>query len=268
MEDKKIDFSLNLIKEYAKQHPLTIAYSGGKDSDVILRLAQLAHIKVDVVHNVTTIDPPGTITHCVKAGAIISRPRYTFFQLMEKRGWPTMFRRFCCGVLKERYIADYVILGIRRQESVKRSIRYKEPEACRIYSRKMETIQIMPILYWSLADIEEFVLAENLKLHSVYYDSDNRLCIENRLGCIGCPLQGDRGVSHFLKYPKMLRLWVKAYLKWHKGRTFKNSPYESVVWYLFYSNHKKQSFEQTYHGLFEKPDAKAFLEDYFHVDLP
>ena len=84
MEDleRKINQAMRLIQAYNKWKPLTLAYSGGKDSDTILHLCKLAHVPITVVHNVTTIDPPGNISHCEKAGAILQRPQYTFFQLI------------------------------------------------------------------------------------------------------------------------------------------------------------------------------------------
>ena len=118
---RRIDQALRPLKAYDKFCNMTIAYSGGKDSDVCLHLCRLAHIKVDVVHNVSTIDPPGTISHCIEMGAVLNRPRETFFQLMRKKGLPSMFSRFCCAKLKERYIAPHVIMGLRSAESVKRA---------------------------------------------------------------------------------------------------------------------------------------------------
>ena len=43
--------------------PLTIAYSGGKDSDVLLDLALRADIDINVVNNHTTADAPQTVYH-------------------------------------------------------------------------------------------------------------------------------------------------------------------------------------------------------------
>lgn len=60
---RKIDQAIRLLRSYARTANYDLAYSGGKDSDVILRLAKLAHIDCEIVHNCTTIDPPGTIRH-------------------------------------------------------------------------------------------------------------------------------------------------------------------------------------------------------------
>ena len=61
---KKIDFAIRLLKAYDDpQNPVEIAYSGGKDSDVILQLAKEAGINFRAIYKNTTIDPPGTIKH-------------------------------------------------------------------------------------------------------------------------------------------------------------------------------------------------------------
>ena len=52
------DMSLRLYKQ-----PLVITYSGGKDSDVILHLAEASGIPFEVLHSLTTADAPQTVQH-------------------------------------------------------------------------------------------------------------------------------------------------------------------------------------------------------------
>ena len=95
---RKIDQAIRLLRSYARTANYALAYSGGKDSDVILRLAKLAHIDCEIVHNCTTIDPPGTISHCERAGAKIVRPHYTFFQMANSySSFKNQFRDFLGG---------------------------------------------------------------------------------------------------------------------------------------------------------------------------
>ena len=265
--DKKIDRALRLIISYAKYHNLALAYSGGKDSDVILRLAQLAHIKCDVVHNSTTIDPPGNLSYCAAHGATIVRPEYTFFQLVARKGLPSMFRRFYCSYLKERYIAPYLILGIRREESVKRTALYQEPTSCFRHTKKKTSEHIMPILDWTIENIMQFHNMENLTFNPHYYENGT-FNPECRLGCIGCPLKGDRGRSDYMKYPKFLRQLARAYGIYVDNHEAVTSVYHDIVWQLFYSNHGDTRYQQTYDGLFGAPNPKEFLEDYFKIQLP
>ncbi len=56
------------------RQPLVITYSGGKDSDVLLHLAQASGIPFEVLHSHTTADAPQTVHHV----------RETFRKLEEK----------------------------------------------------------------------------------------------------------------------------------------------------------------------------------------
>lgn len=264
---KKIDRAIRLIKAYSRHCNPVLAYSGGKDSDVVNCLFKLAHVKVDLVYNSTTIDYPGVISHCIENGASIRRPKYTFLQLIAKKGLPSMTRRFCCSELKEQFIPGTVFFGIRSDESVKRTKRYTEPTACRIYSKKKWQEQVFPLLDWVLEDEQYLIENEGIKLHESYIGENGHYDLSRRVGCIGCPLQGDRGKRDFLQYPKFLRLWVKAYAEYVRTHKAVESVYHDIVWHLFYSNHGNNKYNQTYHGLFEPPDPRQFLCDYFNIDL-
>ena len=59
---KKVDRAVKLIRQAGRDGmTVEVAYSGGKDSDVILELTRMAGIKYRAIYKNTTIDPPGTI---------------------------------------------------------------------------------------------------------------------------------------------------------------------------------------------------------------
>ena len=168
--EKKVEQSIKLLRSIPQDKgQITIAYSGGKDSDVILELAKMAGIPFKAVYHSTTIDPPGTIRHVEENGVKISRPKEPFFRLLQKHGYPSRFARYCCKLLKERYDSDIVVQGIRASESNARADRYKEPEQCRVYDKKHKSRVYMPILYWTDEDIKEFVTERGIKCHPLYY---------------------------------------------------------------------------------------------------
>lgn len=81
--EKKIDNALRILQLAEKQadafgEPVEIAYSGGKDSDVLLELARMAGIKYRAIYKNTTIDPPGTIAHCRANDVEIRQPKNEF----------------------------------------------------------------------------------------------------------------------------------------------------------------------------------------------
>ena len=83
---KKIDQSIRLLQSVQKRYDgeIELAYSGGKDSDVILQLTKEAGIRYRAIYKNTTIDPPGTIAHVKEMGVEILRPKENFFQLIAK----------------------------------------------------------------------------------------------------------------------------------------------------------------------------------------
>ncbi|MBO7714669.1 MAG: hypothetical protein J6S85_13920 [Methanobrevibacter sp.] len=109
--------------------PYYLCYSGGKDSDCIRILAQLAGVKHEIHHNLTTVDAPETVYY-VKSipNVIIDRSYYpdgkpvTMWNLIPKKGIPpTRLIRYCCETLKEHGGKNRVkVLGVRWSESRKR----------------------------------------------------------------------------------------------------------------------------------------------------
>lgn len=214
--NKKVERAIKLIQSAGKMaekvnQPLEIAYSGGKDSDAILELAKMSGINFKAIYKNTTIDPPGTINHAIARGAEMVRPETTFAELMHTYGWPSRRMRFCCSVLKEYKILDYVVIGVRREESSKRSKRYKEPEECRVFSKNEKARHYFPILDWSLDDVAEFLNNRGVKCAPVYYDKDGVFHPERRLGCLTCPLKSRRQrLEDFEKYPNFVKIYLRG----------------------------------------------------------
>ena len=273
---KKIDFAIKLLRSIPTDNgPVEISYSGGKDSDVILELAKMADIPYRAIYKNTTIDPPGTITHCRSKGVEIFAPRITFFDLVRKKGCPTRRARFCCEYLKEYKVLDRAIQGIRRCESVKRAKLYREPEVCRTYPNKQGKCRVyLPILEWTDEDDAQFITERGIKCHPLYYDEQGNFHVERRLGCIGCPLRSDKGKADFVKYPQFLKRLLACTREWHGSHpNAKSHENFGNVYDLIFHNLFCESYEQYQNlitgGMFPETaiDAKAFLEDYFKIDL-
>lgn len=266
-EDKVRD-AVRLIKSAAAMHNYTVAFSGGKDSVMLDFLCKEANIHAPLVYNVSTIDPPHTIAFCQRHGAIINRPQQTFFDLIRRKGWPSMFARFCCAYFKERYIADYLIVGVRRDESVRRSKRYQEPEACRIYPGKQKSVQLLPLLDFTADDIALLTAKHSIEHHPNYYDAEGVFRPERRLGCIGCPLKYDRGVADFCQYPRMFRQWVRAFCYFQKqhGRTQQDTWWR-ILHYLFYSKNNHRKYLQMHDGLFDYDPLTILQQQFPNTDF-
>ena len=270
--EKKVEQSIKLLRSIpTDKGQITLAYSGGKDSDVCLELCKMAGIPFRAVYHSTTIDPPGTIKHVYDNNVSITRPNKTFFSLMRENGFPSRYKRWCCRLLKEFYDGDIIVQGIRASESKKRAKKYKEPEQCRVYDKKHKSRVYMPILYWTDEDIKEFVTERGVKCHPLYYRG-GQFDVTQRLGCIGCPLQSSaKRIKQFKQYPKYVRLYIKNAQKWydaHKGngKTYKyDNAIDAFVATLFFETYQ-DFYEHTY-TLFGKTDWRKYLEDYFKIDL-
>lgn len=125
MEKRAIQY----LKSFEPDDGYYLAYSGGKDSDVILALAKMAEVKFEAVHNNTTVDAPETIYHVREMGVRINsaHDKDGNFINMERliiknKLPPTRLMRYCCSVFKEQGgKGKIVITGVRKAESVSRS---------------------------------------------------------------------------------------------------------------------------------------------------
>lgn len=106
-----------------KTEPYYLCYSGGKDSDAIRILAQLAGVNHEIHHNHTTVDAPETVRYIRSIpDVMIDYPELTMWELIVKKGLPpTRLMRYCCSELKERGGKGRVkITGVRWDESSNR----------------------------------------------------------------------------------------------------------------------------------------------------
>lgn len=110
--------------------PYHLCYSGGKDSDAIRILADLAGARHELHHNLTSVDAPETVRYVRSIpGMHIDIPhdrngnRVSMWSLIVKKGWPpTRLMRYCCSELKEKGGEGHMkITGVRSAESVSRA---------------------------------------------------------------------------------------------------------------------------------------------------
>lgn len=274
--ERKIERAIALLRAIPQDTEIELAVSGGKDSDVILQLAKEAGIPFRAIHKCTTIDPPGTLKHVKELGCEVRMPEMSFLDIVRKKGTPTRRARFCCEILKEYKILERVIIGVRRSESSARAERYKEPEQCRKYGKGKKVIQYYPLLDWTDSDIERFIKERGIKCAPVYYDEQGNFHVERRLGCLGCPMSSLRQQREdFKKYPKLLRNIIKAlqyYLDTHPHVSAKKkfSNAYNILFHNLFCNSYPHYQQLIGGGIFGDElaiDTKAFLEDYFKIDL-
>lgn len=231
------DMSLRLFRQ-----PLVITYSGGKDSDVLLHLAQASGIPFEVLHSLTTADAPETVRHVYDTFRRLESKgipctvdkhvqpdgtRTTMWNLIPRKLMPpTRIVRYCCTELKEgggkgRFIAT----GVRWAESVARKKNRGALEVLHSNRKKelilandndedrrlFETCQmkgkrvVNPIVDWQEADVLDYAAAEKIPMNPLYCEGFRRV------GCIGCPMASKTRIMEFARYPRIKAAYIRAF---------------------------------------------------------
>lgn len=215
-----------------------VAYSGGKDSDVILDLVRRSGVKYEAHHHLTTADPPEVVRHVKEQpDVIIDRPELTMWQLIRKNKMPPRRNaRYCCRTQKENAnIKECVVVtGVRWSESGNRAKRRLIETCFRDKTRQFFNI----IIDWSTTDVWQYIKGQNIKYCSLYDEGFKRL------GCVLCPMSREVGL-HLLRWPKICRAWERAVKATYiEGKTgFKNAE-EYWQWWLNRDASAKQDDKQ------------------------
>jgi len=221
----KIDKALAMLNQYEanatemSEDGYCLAFSGGKDSGVIAKLAEMAGIKHTMDYSVTTIDPPELVRH-IKDNydcTFHHQPRMLLTEMVENsscKGPPTRLMRWCCEKYKENTgNGQWKILGIRAAESPRRKNIWKQIIVNNNNNNNKVCI-VNPILYWTDRNVWDFHRSQNIIACKLYSEGFKRL------GCIGCPLAGAKQQRiEFDRWPKYEILWRRAFGrfwdKWH-----------------------------------------------------
>lgn len=205
--------TLMRLHEFEKQacdmHPdgYWVAFSGGKDSIVVLDLVRKAGVRHTAHFNLTTVDPPELLQFVREHYPDVAkeRPRINMWQLIEKKMMPpTRLIRYCCEELKERGGKDrFVVTGIRWAESSRRSQR-RMTEVCFRNSRKR---YLHPIIEWSDADVWQYIRENKLPYCRLYDEGFTRI------GCVGCPMAGQNRLKEFARWPNFEKAYRRAFEK-------------------------------------------------------
>jgi len=263
-EVDKVKIAIDRLRAFEPPEGYYLAFSGGKDSQCIYHLALEAGVKFDAHYNITTVDPPELIYFIRDHYPDVSMDSSgtTMWELIEKKGLPTMMMRFCCAELKEHGGEGRIcVTGVRREESAKRAKRMpfevvtrniKDKvlfndndngrmlfENCTVKGKRV----VNPIIDWPLNDVWEYLNGRNIP-HCCLYDQGYK-----RLGCIGCPFTRGGRIRDFKRYPKYKDNYLRAIQKnieYRKMRGLNNAfrsgktADEIMHWWIYDSDKIKQ----------------------------
>jgi len=182
---------------------VSVAFSGGKDSEVVLWLCLQDNPDVPVVFNNTGVEHPETtrfvtmLTEQRNLKLTVTHPEKSFWDCVEQYGFAQETKRkglkfknnrpYCCYWLKEKPM----LLAIRENgwlgyftgetaiESFSRMIWARKKGTC-VHLKKEGVCKIKPILWWTQEEVWEFIHKEGLPVNEAYL----RGC--RRVGCMPC----------------------------------------------------------------------------------
>ena len=126
----KVEIAIKRLKAFCPPEGYYVAFSGGKDSQCVYHLCQMAGVKFDAHYSVTSVDPPELVRFIKENYPDVQFERQhdkdghpiTMWSLIaKKRMPPTRLVRYCCEKLKESNgKGRFTVTGVRWQESVNR----------------------------------------------------------------------------------------------------------------------------------------------------
>lgn len=167
-----------------------LAFSGGKDSQAIYHVAQLAGIKFKAHMSLTSVDPPQVIRFVKKRYPDVEliKPKMSMYDKAVEMGiLPTMRVRWCCAEYKESAGAGKVtLIGVRAAESARRAKRHEVEVSSRKFSGDLEGFEA-----WSKAEIEKKTAKMKRKVNEDEFSvkSDNEVhCINGKDSILISPI--------------------------------------------------------------------------------
>lgn len=270
---QKIEYSIDLLRKSEKmairldpENGFYLAFSGGKDSQALYHIAQMAGVKFKAHMNLTSVDPPEVIRFVKKQYPDVEliKPKTSIYDMaLKKHILPTMRLRWCCAEFKEMSGAGKVtLIGIRKEESARRSkreevstnIKGKRTEETfdqwSEHQEKMVTcvggkdkILVSPIIHWTERDVWEF-LNDVVKVpHCKLYDEGY-----TRIGCILCPMSNRKSkLRDIERFPHAKRRWIQTIEKL-KNAGYINKNFDDAEfafeWWISGKNYKEFYAEQ------------------------
>lgn len=248
----KVEEAIKRFKAFEPEDGYYLAFSGGKDSQCIYHLAQMAGVKFEAHYHVTSVDPPELVRFIKRQypDVAIDFPRdkdgkvMTMWNLIPKKLMPpTRLVRYCCAAFKETGgTGRIVVTGVRHAESARRKethgvITMPNARVAKTASANganfTETVRGGVILNLDndaeRRTVEQCFRTNKTMLNPIvdWLDEDVWDFLNNvakvphcelydhgykRLGCIGCPMASNRE-AELERYPKYKAHYMRAFAR-------------------------------------------------------
>jgi phosphoadenosine phosphosulfate reductase len=255
-----------------------VAFSGGKDSQVLYHLMEASGCKFKAHMQITTVDPPQLMKFIRSSYKNVSLhlPKENMSKLIERKGiLPMRDVRYCCQEYKEFAGAGTcTCIGIRKYESNQRAKRNSieisgnkginyEIEGGKLIQRKVQfdlfevssetiitcvkgsdKIIISPIFQWTNRDVWSFLKENNIPTCELY-----RLGF-HRIGCMFCPMASKKEKRLELKLfgnfaEKIYIKSIRTLMNQGKYQEFRSAE-DVFMWWISNTNRDEWLLSQKY----------------------
>jgi phosphoadenosine phosphosulfate reductase len=245
---------------YDSQDGYWLGFSGGKDSQALLHITQLASVRFKPYFSPTSVDPAEVIRFIRRNYPEVEfTPLKTsiYNEFIRQHALPSRTVRWCCATFKEQGGGGKVTLvGVRHAESAKRSRRQEVEVSGHKFSGNLsefdtwskerrrkkdknfdqfsqhreqmvtciggkDKIIVSPIIEWTEQDVWEFLNNVVEVPHCELYDQGRK-----RIGCICCPMASMKDtVRDCRQFPHVKHNWIRAIIRYRE-----QMPQLSGVW--------------------------------------
>lgn len=225
--DRPFQLKLAETKEIISHHfdefgdQVAVAFSGGKDSEVVLHLCLQVMSNVPVVFNNTGVEYPQTVKFVAELqeswslNLIVTHPEKSFWDCVEQYGFPLKSKRRgkanrgarCCYWLKEKPMLQAIrengwlgyFTGETASESYMRMFVARDKGTCS-HLKDWNVCKIKPILWWTEDEVWQFIEDNNLPFNEAYKKG------AKRIGCMPCTAYRDWESQLSITNPKLYML--------------------------------------------------------------
>jgi phosphoadenosine phosphosulfate reductase len=264
----KILHSVELLRKaeklallYDKENGFWTGFSGGKDSQAVYHMAQLAGVKHKGFFSPTSVDPPELIRFIREQYPEVEFTKITksiYQEFIKRKCLPSMKIRWCCAEFKEKGGENKVVLvGVRHEESLKRSKRKEVEVSSHKFSGDIESFN-----EWSKKrrarkskdkNFDQF--SEHKEQMVTCINGHDKIVVSpiidwtehdvweflnkvvevphcklydegyHRIGCICCPMANMKNTIRDIKrYPHVKENWIKAIMEVRRQGVTENTP--------------------------------------------
>jgi phosphoadenosine phosphosulfate reductase len=207
-----IERSIEIMREFEPPEGYYLAFSGGKDSEVLLELAKRSGVRFDAHYNVTGIDPPELVRFIRREFPEVESVRpsgQNWWRGLVTNGLPQRTQRWCCRALKETGGQHRTVLtGIRAEESKSR----RERGVVSFCQRQSKHL-VSPLFFWTEQQVWEFIRGEGLPYCQLYDEG------WKRIGCVVCPFESPANTQRSMtRWPRLFEATRKQAERYYEKR--------------------------------------------------